>query len=69
MTFIYEIENNGVKVPLTCQCDFDYCTIEGASACLTKAMLGGWNLEGLMTEEEREEIEEYYLENRRELDK
>jgi hypothetical protein len=61
MSFIYEIENNGVKVPLTCECDYDYCTDSGASAYLEKAMLGEWNLAGLMTKDEREEIENFYL--------
>jgi hypothetical protein len=69
MSFIYEIENNGVKVKLECQCDYDYCTDSGPSAYLEKAMLGDWNLAGLMTREEKSEIEEYYLENWQELDK
>jgi hypothetical protein len=63
MTFIYEIENNGVKVPLECQCDYDYCTDTGASAYLEKAMLGGWDLSGPMTQDEREEIEQFYLDH------
>jgi hypothetical protein len=69
MTFIYEIENNGLMVKLQCQCDYDYCTEQGASAYLTHAVLGDWNLAGLLSPEEREEIEEWYLENWQELDK
>jgi hypothetical protein len=69
MTFIYEIENNSVKVPLVCTCDYDYCTDQGPSAYLTHAMVGDWNMVGLMTKDEREEIEDFYLENWRELDK
>jgi hypothetical protein len=69
MTFIYEIENNMVKVPLVCECEYDYCNIQGASAYLVSAMVGDWNLVGLMTDEEQIEIQDYYLENWQELDK
>ncbi|GAF94129.1 unnamed protein product [marine sediment metagenome] len=66
--FEYEIENNSVMVKLLCECEYDYATDTGASACLTHAMLGGWNLAPLLSESESEEIEEWYLENWYEID-
>lgn len=68
MTFTYSIENNGVMVPLICTVEPDYCTEEGPSAYLTHAMVGDWNLVGLMTDEERIEIQDFYLANAYEIE-
>jgi hypothetical protein len=66
-SFKYTIENNGVQVDLICRCDYDYSTDRGPEACLMSAKVSelpdSWNLMPLMTKEEREEVEEFYLDN------
>ena len=56
MKFLYEIENNGVKVPLVCE-----CACSQGIHYLVSAKVGDWNLVDLMTEEEQSEIEDYYM--------
>jgi hypothetical protein len=70
--FKYTIINNGTPVDLWCKVDYDYCTDLGPSAHLLSARVNPgkdcWNLLPLMTKDEREEIEEYYLDNLREIE-
>ena len=65
MIFTYKIENNGVHVELVCRCGSEDTGSEAAATppYLISAMLGEWDLSGLMTETEIEDIERFCLEN------
>jgi hypothetical protein len=70
MQFKYTIINNDTPVELLCVCDYDYSTDRGPEAFLTSAKIGrtGWNIAKLLTEEDREECEAFYLQNLYEIE-
>jgi hypothetical protein len=67
MQFRYTITNNCTPVELICKCDYDYSTDRGAEACLVSARMSPAkdcpNVVTLLRKEDKEMIEEYYLEN------
>jgi hypothetical protein len=65
MEFKYLLRNNGVDVPLFCQCDYDWSSDRGAEACLVSVTMGPDkpNVVKLLKKQDRLDIEEYYLEN------
>ena len=46
--FKYMADVDGKKMPLICQVEYDYCTEEGASACLTCASFFGWDMKDIL---------------------
>jgi hypothetical protein len=71
MEFKYLLRNNGVDVPLFCQCDYDWSTDRGAEAYLVSVTMGQGkpNVVKLLKKQDRLDIEEYYLENLHEFNK
>jgi hypothetical protein len=68
MMFIYNLENNGVDVPLLCFVSYDYSTDRGPEACLDRVYMTECadecpNLINILKKEDKEEIEQAYLDN------
>jgi hypothetical protein len=72
MEFKYTIMNNDTPVELICKCDYSWSSDRGGEAYLESARINpardSWNLVPLMTKEEREEVEEFYLDNLRAIE-